>query len=61
LRSDGSLGGSGRPDPKLVVEGGIVYFTGPEKRRRGERDGTMDAAGRTEPRGRRDVASDEEA
>ena len=27
LRPDGSLGGSGRPDPKVVVHQGIEYFT----------------------------------
>ncbi len=26
LRPDGSIGGSGRPDPKWLLEGGIVYF-----------------------------------
>ena len=25
LRPDGTIGGSGRPDPKLLVEGGVVY------------------------------------
>ena len=25
LRPDGTLGGSGRPDPKLLVEGGVAY------------------------------------
>ena len=26
-RPDGSLGGSGQPDPKVVVHQGIEYFT----------------------------------
>ena len=26
LRPDGTLGGSGRPDPKLLIEGGVTYF-----------------------------------
>ena len=25
LRPDGSIGGSGRPEPKALVEGGIIY------------------------------------
>ena len=25
LKPDGTLGGSGKPDPKLVLEGGILY------------------------------------
>jgi hypothetical protein len=26
LRPDGTLGASGRPDPKRLVEGGVKYF-----------------------------------
>jgi hypothetical protein len=26
LRPDGTLGASGRPDPKLVIAGGVVYY-----------------------------------
>lgn len=33
LKPDGTLGGSGRPDPKLVLQGGILY--GQRRRRQG--------------------------
>lgn len=35
LRPDGTLGGSGRPDPKMLAEGGVVYqgLEGDEERR----------------------------
>lgn len=32
LRADGSLGASGLPDPKRVVEGRVVYAVPPRKR-----------------------------
>ncbi len=32
LRPDGTLGGSGKPDPKRLIHKGIVYFAGPSRR-----------------------------
>jgi len=34
LKPDGTLGGSGKPDPKLVLQGGILY--GQRRRRQGQ-------------------------
>lgn len=31
LRPDGSIGASGLPDPKRVVEGGVIYATPPRR------------------------------